>query len=186
MLCCDCEIFLIFHILYILWHFSWLISQCCGTLFFRSLLPEPREDLGRHAIAWNERKRVCQSNLQQTKICQSNLQQARMDQMKRPMGSFAPCGEMTKGKVSCLGRKLSKARVSTLALATDTSSSSSDWSFGEQKQERREAGEKQERREAGEKQERREAGGEQQDQRLNLVWVRPLTATTSIDQLSAR
>ena len=140
------------------------VSHPCVRLFFRSFLPEPREDLGRARSS--KMKHVCQNNVDQTNVDQTNMDQTNMDQtnvdqIRRQM-SFAPCGKMMKGKVPCLGRKSRRVRGST--PQDRSSSSSDDWSFEQAEQERGTA-------------------EENQDQRLNLVWVLP---HTSVDLLSAR
>ena len=81
-------------------------------LRLRRFLPEPREDLGRQV---KEMKQVGQSN------------QTNVDQLKRQMSS----GELMEGKVTCLSRKLNRAKG-----ISSTSSTSSTSSFEEPKQER--------------------------------------------------
>ena len=101
----------------------------CVQLFFRSLVPEPREDLGRE----KGRGRKGKGKGKKKQVFQSS----------------APCDKMIEENVPSLGRR----------RCSDRSSSSSDWSFEEPKQER--------------KQERRTA----------KAWIVP---HTSIDQMSAR
>ena len=149
-------------------------------------MPEPREDLGRPAIAsCSVKKQVCQREKEQRsnvrEIQHTNveeIQRPNVGHMKRQMSS-APCGErLRKRKVSCLRRKLSKSSPDI----TSSSSSSSDWSFDELKKD----------------EVRGKAGEENQDSKAdNLVSVLPIQlpsqlpsqlphTSTDFSRLSAR
>ena len=77
---------------------------------FRRLLPEPREDLGRHEVL-SERKQVCQTKMDRLNIVQM---------------SFGHSGKSREGKISCLDYQRGKGSSST-----ETSNPSFEWRLDE-------------------------------------------------------